>query len=70
MTEHRQRQPLYLSYLLRMWQTNDGKKLVWRASLQSPSSEERQGFASLEELLDFLRTLTEQVKPNKGEENY
>ena len=65
-----QSQPRYLSYLLRLWQTSDGKTSVWRASLQSPGSEERLGFASLEELLDFLRTRTVQVKPNEGEGNH
>ena len=44
----------YLSYLLRLWQTSDGGRQVWRASLQSPDSEERQGFASLEDLYAFL----------------
>jgi hypothetical protein len=50
--EHR-----YLSYLLRLWQTGDGKKQVWRASLQSPNDQERRGLASLEELVDFLYPL-------------
>jgi hypothetical protein len=70
MTAHRRRQARYLSYLLRLWQTNDGKKTIWRASLQSPSSEERHGFANLEELLDFLRTQIEQDEPHEGERNY
>jgi hypothetical protein len=60
----------YHSYLLRLWQTSDGKNAVWRASLQSPGSEERLGFASLEELLDFLRTRTVQVEPNEGGGNH
>jgi hypothetical protein len=45
----------YLSYLLRMWQTSDGEKCTWCASLEQPGTEERQGFASLDELFDFLR---------------
>ena len=45
----------YLSYLLRLWQTRQDGTLVWRASLQSPDTGERQGFASLEALLVFLR---------------
>ena len=52
----------YLSYLLRMWQISDGKETVWRASLQSPNSEERHGFANLEELSDFLKGQAEQPK--------
>jgi len=56
--EHR-----YLSYLLRLWQTSDGKKQIWRASLQSPNTQERRGFASLEELMDFLETQTGDEAP-------
>ena len=46
----------YLSYLLRLWQTTDGGEPVWRASLESPGTGERRGFASLKELCDFLHT--------------
>ena len=45
----------YLSYLLRMWQTSDGRVQVWRASLETPGSGERRGFASLDDLVRFLR---------------
>ena len=59
----------YLSYLLRLWREDDGGgehregaepdqaggKAVWRASLESVRTGERQSFASLEELFDFLR---------------
>jgi len=52
-------QPRYLSYLLRLWQTSDGRKLVWRASLESPGTGERRGFASLKELFGVLQAQTE-----------
>lgn len=55
MTEPRR----YLSYLLRLWQTGDGEEQVWRVSLESPGTGERQGFASPEDLFDFLRAQTE-----------
>jgi hypothetical protein len=45
----------YLSYLLRMWQTSDGEERTWCASLEQPGTEERQGFATLDDLFDFLR---------------
>ncbi len=45
----------YLSYLLRLWPTRDGAQQIWRGSLENPLSGERQGFASLDELLDYLR---------------
>jgi hypothetical protein len=54
-----QREHRYLSYLLRLWQTSNGEKQVWRASLESPGTGERQGFASLEALFDFLQTQAE-----------
>lgn len=48
------KQRRYISYLLRLWQTKSKGKLVWRMSLEHPHTHERQGFASLEELCDFL----------------
>ena len=44
----------YLSYLLRLWQSGQGKEAAWRASLECPLSGERQGFASLKDLFAFL----------------
>ena len=49
----------YLSYLLRLWQQGGGEQPhgdppQWRASLESPESGERRGFASLGDLLEFL----------------
>jgi hypothetical protein len=48
----------YLSYLLRLWRVSDEEGPVWRASLKSAHSGERLGFASLEELFDYLRAET------------
>jgi len=48
----------YLSYLLRLWQTGDEENTVWRASLESPTTGERQGFASLKKLCAFLQAQT------------
>ena len=53
------RQSGYLSYMLRLWQTRDGEKRVWRASLEIPGTGERRGFASLKELFDFLEARAE-----------
>ena len=60
------RQRRYLSYLLRMWQTSDGKGALWRASLQSPGSGEQHGFASLEELTEFLKIQTDQAENDEN----
>jgi hypothetical protein len=55
-------QPDYLSYLLRLWRVDGdnaaqptANQAVWRASLENPHTGERKGFASLDDLFDFLR---------------
>jgi hypothetical protein len=47
-------EPHYISYLLRLWQTKNGDERVWRASLESPHTDERKSFASLTDLFSFL----------------
>jgi hypothetical protein len=49
----------YLAYMLRLWKSDDGEELVWRASVESPHTGERHGFADLEKLYAFLRQKTE-----------
>jgi hypothetical protein len=44
----------YISYLLRMWQGGCGSERVWRASLESPHTGERWGFASPADLFAFM----------------
>jgi len=51
-------QPDHVSYLLRLWREDDEGKAVWRASVESSLGGERVGFASLEELFEFLRRQT------------
>jgi hypothetical protein len=73
--------PDYLSYLLRLWRVGGGElhdmgsKAIWRASLESARIGERRGFASLDELFDFLREQTgervgEMVKEQPGYASY
>jgi hypothetical protein len=55
--------PDYLSYLLRLWRAHERgsphwRLPVWRASLQSPQTGERVGFATLDDLFAFLREQT------------
>jgi hypothetical protein len=45
----------YLAYLLRLWPVRNGETMLWRASLESPYSGERHGFADLEAVLTFLK---------------
>ncbi|MBN1812132.1 MAG: hypothetical protein JXA14_09880 [Anaerolineae bacterium] len=75
-------QPDYLSYLLCLWRVSGGgephdmgRKAIWRASLESTRTGERRGFASLDELFDFLREQTgervwEMVKEQPGYISY
>jgi hypothetical protein len=67
--------PGYLSYLLRLWQADapgecrrsDG--VAWRGSLESSLTGERQGFANLDELVEFLRDRTGIVAEAEGNQN-
>lgn len=54
------KQPHYISYLLRIWRANGNGEVVWRASLESPHTGERIGFANLDELFFFLRQQTDE----------
>ena len=59
----------YRSYLLRLWQTTDGDRKVWRASLEQPGTGRRQGFAGLRELAAFLERVVEaDVAEDAGDE--
>ena len=62
----------YLAYLLRLWQVWEGENALWRASLESPQTGERRGFANLPELFTFLETearraVHDEQPPNRGE---
>jgi hypothetical protein len=57
-------QPIYQSYLLRLWQAKEGEE-GWRASLESAQTGERRGFATLDALFDYVRSQTRvQPSPN------
>jgi len=49
---------LYRSYLLRLWSNGEvGERGNWRASLESPLTQEERHFPDLESLFAFLRTM-------------
>ena len=48
----------YLAYLLRLWRMQDEGAAGWRASLVSPGDRQKHIFASLDELLLYLRRQT------------
>jgi hypothetical protein len=54
-----------LSYLLRLWQTEQKGTLVWRASLESAHTRERRGFANLAALYAFLEQETAAVSERR-----
>ena len=55
---HKDEEPDYLSYLLRLWCVRGDKGRVWRASLQSTQTRQQVGFARLEALFEYLRAQT------------
>ena len=48
----------YLSYLLRLWRADEAEA-GWRASLHDPRTGARLGFASLDDLVAYLRQKTD-----------
>jgi len=44
-----------MAFLVRLWQVDNHRHPIWRASIQDPHTGERLGFASLESLFAFLR---------------
>lgn len=49
----------YRSYLIRLWQVREDAGLTWRATLEDVKTGEQRGFASLEDLFDYIRLNTE-----------
>ena len=49
----------HISYLLRLWRTDEPGNFNWRASLEIPESGKRIGFANLEQLFAYLMDLIE-----------
>ena len=57
----------YLAYMLRLWQVKGDQDLTWCASLESPHTSERRGFASLEALCKFLEEQTRSEEQPAGD---
>jgi hypothetical protein len=47
--------PTYLSFMLRLYRVGDDEEPVWRMSLEDTLTRERKGFASLQDLCEFLQ---------------
>ena len=61
-------QPNYLAYQLRLWRTHSGERAIWRVSLKNARTCESKGFASLDDLFDFLRQQTSVSSGSDGDE--
>ncbi|KAA3644798.1 MAG: hypothetical protein DWQ07_15445 [Chloroflexi bacterium] len=51
----------YYAYLLRLFRVVEHGQPVWRVSLQEPGSEQSQKFASVQEFVEFLMSITHQA---------
>jgi hypothetical protein len=49
--------PIYRSFLLRLWQAGTPETPVWRASLEDPRTSQVVGFDNLEKLCGYLQSL-------------
>ena len=46
---------IYISYLVRIWETHTNDDISLRASLERPGIKERVGFSNMDELFAFIR---------------
>lgn len=58
----------YFSYLLRLWREERNDEQIWRASLESAQTGERRNFATLDELITFLREQTNESTLSQRED--
>ena len=58
-----------ISFLLRLWRSNENEGSDWQASLEIPGTGKRIGFASLEQLFAYLMDLAEHPGSEHGKEN-
>ncbi len=72
-----QDQPMYMAYLLRLWQVQDAQGMTWRVSLEEVNTHTLRGFRNLEHAMMFLQERTTAQPSNassfrrqpKGNEN-
>jgi hypothetical protein len=60
--------PPYLAYLLRL--RRDSESAPWRATVENPHTGERQGFATLRQLVAFLEEQTGEMLSYQEENDY
>jgi hypothetical protein len=58
-----------ISFLLRLWRSNLDQDAEWRVSVENPMTGERNGFANLEALVDFLKSsANDRLLPGKEDQ--
>jgi len=57
----------YQAYLLRLWRAGSGESARWHASLQEAHKGQRMEFASLDDLVAFLKQRMGEEKPGTVE---
>ncbi len=60
----------YASFLLRLWRAQDYGRPIWRASLESTQTGQRQNFTELEGLITFLKSQFESCRLESEGENF
>ncbi len=55
------RERRYLSFLLRLWCTDQDGNETWRTSLEDPRTGEKRSFASLGLMVDYLKKKTQRI---------
>ena len=61
-THHGQQPVNSRTYILRVWCADETQTGAWLASLEEPSTGERLGFSSLEQLFVFIMELSERAR--------
>ncbi len=59
----------YASFLLRLWRAQEQGRSIWRASLESAMTGQRQSFNNLDELITFLKSQFESHRPAGKDKN-
>jgi hypothetical protein len=59
----------YVSYLLRLWETQTPTGVVWRASLEAVGTGERHMFQTVQALTDFLEHQTVPLGSTNSDES-
>jgi hypothetical protein len=55
----------YMAYLVRIWPVRSKGRTIWHVALENAHTGERRGFASLDDLIDYLRVQAEAAMDSK-----